>query len=153
MIMEIPQLIRCGISRKSEITVDHAASARGRGAGGTGGARGARAGRPGLRTALTATTRHFSLFAVAVTLPGMRYLVEVPNFGEFAAPGVFAEVARRAEEAGCAGSNRARRGSDRASPPPSWRGRGGVPVSAGPEIRSRMRPGCRNIYANVDFPQ
>jgi alkanesulfonate monooxygenase SsuD/methylene tetrahydromethanopterin reductase-like flavin-dependent oxidoreductase (luciferase family) len=30
----------------------------------------------------------------------MRYLVEVPNIGEFAAPGVFAEVARRAEEAG-----------------------------------------------------
>jgi alkanesulfonate monooxygenase SsuD/methylene tetrahydromethanopterin reductase-like flavin-dependent oxidoreductase (luciferase family) len=30
----------------------------------------------------------------------MRYLVEVPNFGEFAAPGVFAEVARRAEETG-----------------------------------------------------
>jgi hypothetical protein len=28
----------------------------------------------------------------------VRYLVEVPNFGEFAAPGVFAEVARRAEE-------------------------------------------------------
>jgi hypothetical protein len=30
----------------------------------------------------------------------MRYLVEVPNFGEFAAPGIFAEVARRAEETG-----------------------------------------------------
>ena len=30
----------------------------------------------------------------------MRYLVEVPNLGEFAAPEVFAEVARRAEEAG-----------------------------------------------------
>jgi len=30
----------------------------------------------------------------------MRYLVEVPNFGDFAAPEVFAEVARRAEEAG-----------------------------------------------------
>jgi len=29
----------------------------------------------------------------------MRYLVEVPNIGEFAAPEVFAEVARRAEEA------------------------------------------------------
>jgi hypothetical protein len=29
----------------------------------------------------------------------MRYLVEVPNFGEFAAPGIFAEVARRAEVA------------------------------------------------------
>src|SRR5712664_1361912 len=29
-----------------------------------------------------------------------RYSVNVPNFGEFAAPGVFAEVARRAEEAG-----------------------------------------------------
>jgi alkanesulfonate monooxygenase SsuD/methylene tetrahydromethanopterin reductase-like flavin-dependent oxidoreductase (luciferase family) len=30
----------------------------------------------------------------------MRYLVEVPNIGDFAAPDVFAEVARRAEEAG-----------------------------------------------------
>jgi alkanesulfonate monooxygenase SsuD/methylene tetrahydromethanopterin reductase-like flavin-dependent oxidoreductase (luciferase family) len=30
----------------------------------------------------------------------MRYLVEVPNFGDFAAPEVLAEVARRAEEAG-----------------------------------------------------
>ena len=30
----------------------------------------------------------------------MRYVVEVPNFGEFAAPRVFAEVARRAEESG-----------------------------------------------------
>jgi alkanesulfonate monooxygenase SsuD/methylene tetrahydromethanopterin reductase-like flavin-dependent oxidoreductase (luciferase family) len=30
----------------------------------------------------------------------MRYSVNVPNFGEFAAPEVFAEVARRAEEAG-----------------------------------------------------
>jgi alkanesulfonate monooxygenase SsuD/methylene tetrahydromethanopterin reductase-like flavin-dependent oxidoreductase (luciferase family) len=30
----------------------------------------------------------------------MRYLVEVPNIGEFAAPEVFAKVARRAEEAG-----------------------------------------------------
>src|SRR6516225_5834723 len=30
----------------------------------------------------------------------MRYAVEVANIGEFAAPGVFAEVARRAEEAG-----------------------------------------------------
>jgi len=30
----------------------------------------------------------------------MRYSVNVPNFGEFVAPGVFAEVARRAEEAG-----------------------------------------------------
>jgi alkanesulfonate monooxygenase SsuD/methylene tetrahydromethanopterin reductase-like flavin-dependent oxidoreductase (luciferase family) len=30
----------------------------------------------------------------------MRYSVNVPNFGEFAAPTVFAEVARRAEEAG-----------------------------------------------------
>jgi alkanesulfonate monooxygenase SsuD/methylene tetrahydromethanopterin reductase-like flavin-dependent oxidoreductase (luciferase family) len=30
----------------------------------------------------------------------MRYLVEVPNFGDFAMPGVFAEVARRAEETG-----------------------------------------------------
>lgn len=30
----------------------------------------------------------------------MRYSVNVPNFGEFAAPDVFAEVARRAEEAG-----------------------------------------------------
>src|SRR5262249_32315861 len=30
----------------------------------------------------------------------MRYSVDVPNFGEFAAPEVFAEVARRAEEAG-----------------------------------------------------
>src|SRR5690348_6689964 len=30
----------------------------------------------------------------------MRYLVEVPNFGDFAAPEVFAEMARRAEEAG-----------------------------------------------------
>ena len=30
----------------------------------------------------------------------MRYSVDVPNFGEFAAPGVFAEVARRAEAAG-----------------------------------------------------
>jgi alkanesulfonate monooxygenase SsuD/methylene tetrahydromethanopterin reductase-like flavin-dependent oxidoreductase (luciferase family) len=31
---------------------------------------------------------------------GMRYSVNVPNFGEFAAPEVFAEVARRAEDAG-----------------------------------------------------
>lgn len=30
----------------------------------------------------------------------MRYSVDVPNFGDFAAPEVFAEVARRAEEAG-----------------------------------------------------
>jgi hypothetical protein len=30
----------------------------------------------------------------------MRYSVDVPNFGEFAAPEVFAEVARRAEAAG-----------------------------------------------------
>src|SRR5215207_11079806 len=30
----------------------------------------------------------------------MRYSVNVPNFGEFAAPEVFADVARRAEEAG-----------------------------------------------------
>jgi alkanesulfonate monooxygenase SsuD/methylene tetrahydromethanopterin reductase-like flavin-dependent oxidoreductase (luciferase family) len=30
----------------------------------------------------------------------MRYSVNIPNFGEFAAPEVFAEVARRAEEAG-----------------------------------------------------
>src|SRR4030095_11064049 len=30
----------------------------------------------------------------------MRYSVNVPNFGELAAPEVFAEVARRAEEAG-----------------------------------------------------
>jgi len=30
----------------------------------------------------------------------IRYSVNVPNFGEFAAPEVFAEVARRAEEAG-----------------------------------------------------
>jgi alkanesulfonate monooxygenase SsuD/methylene tetrahydromethanopterin reductase-like flavin-dependent oxidoreductase (luciferase family) len=30
----------------------------------------------------------------------MHYSVNVPNFGEFAAPEVFAEVARRAEEAG-----------------------------------------------------
>jgi len=30
----------------------------------------------------------------------MQYSVNVPNFGEFAAPEVFAEVARRAEEAG-----------------------------------------------------
>src|SRR5215211_7483559 len=30
----------------------------------------------------------------------MRYSVNVPNFGEFVAPGVFADVARRAEEAG-----------------------------------------------------
>jgi alkanesulfonate monooxygenase SsuD/methylene tetrahydromethanopterin reductase-like flavin-dependent oxidoreductase (luciferase family) len=30
----------------------------------------------------------------------MRYSINVPNFGEFAAPEVFAEVARRAEEAG-----------------------------------------------------
>jgi len=30
----------------------------------------------------------------------MRYSISVPNFGEFAAPEVFAEVARRAEEAG-----------------------------------------------------
>src|SRR5579862_4385183 len=30
----------------------------------------------------------------------MRYLVEVPNFGEFAEPGVFAKVARRAEDVG-----------------------------------------------------
>jgi alkanesulfonate monooxygenase SsuD/methylene tetrahydromethanopterin reductase-like flavin-dependent oxidoreductase (luciferase family) len=30
----------------------------------------------------------------------MRYLMEVPNFGDFAGPAVFAEVARRAEEAG-----------------------------------------------------
>ena len=30
----------------------------------------------------------------------MRYSVNVPNFGDFAAPEVFAEVARRAEEAG-----------------------------------------------------
>jgi alkanesulfonate monooxygenase SsuD/methylene tetrahydromethanopterin reductase-like flavin-dependent oxidoreductase (luciferase family) len=30
----------------------------------------------------------------------MRYSVNVPNFGEFAAPGVLADVARRAEEAG-----------------------------------------------------
>src|SRR4029453_15553513 len=30
----------------------------------------------------------------------MRYSVNVPNFGEFAAPEVFAEVARRTEEAG-----------------------------------------------------
>jgi alkanesulfonate monooxygenase SsuD/methylene tetrahydromethanopterin reductase-like flavin-dependent oxidoreductase (luciferase family) len=30
----------------------------------------------------------------------MRYSVNVPNSGEFAAPEVFAEVARRAEEAG-----------------------------------------------------
>jgi alkanesulfonate monooxygenase SsuD/methylene tetrahydromethanopterin reductase-like flavin-dependent oxidoreductase (luciferase family) len=30
----------------------------------------------------------------------MRYSVDIPNFGEFAAPEVFAEVARRAEEAG-----------------------------------------------------
>jgi alkanesulfonate monooxygenase SsuD/methylene tetrahydromethanopterin reductase-like flavin-dependent oxidoreductase (luciferase family) len=30
----------------------------------------------------------------------MRYLAEVPNFGDFAAPGVFAEVARGAEDAG-----------------------------------------------------
>jgi alkanesulfonate monooxygenase SsuD/methylene tetrahydromethanopterin reductase-like flavin-dependent oxidoreductase (luciferase family) len=30
----------------------------------------------------------------------MRYSVDVPNFGEFAAPEVFAEVARRVEEAG-----------------------------------------------------
>jgi alkanesulfonate monooxygenase SsuD/methylene tetrahydromethanopterin reductase-like flavin-dependent oxidoreductase (luciferase family) len=30
----------------------------------------------------------------------MRYSVDVPNFGEFAAPEVFAEVARRAEDAG-----------------------------------------------------
>jgi hypothetical protein len=28
MIVEIPQLISCGISMKSEITVDHAAPAR-----------------------------------------------------------------------------------------------------------------------------
>jgi len=83
----------------------------------------------------------------------MRYLAEVPNFGEFAPPGVFAEAARRAQEAGCAGSNRARRGPDPGIPALSWHGRGGVPVSAGPEIRNRMRPGCRNIYANVDFPQ
>src|SRR5438552_8667853 len=31
---------------------------------------------------------------------GMRYSVNVPNFGEFAAPEAFAEVARRAEETG-----------------------------------------------------
>jgi hypothetical protein len=30
----------------------------------------------------------------------MRYSVDVPNFGQFAAPEVFAEVASRAEEAG-----------------------------------------------------
>jgi alkanesulfonate monooxygenase SsuD/methylene tetrahydromethanopterin reductase-like flavin-dependent oxidoreductase (luciferase family) len=30
----------------------------------------------------------------------MRYLINVPNFGEFADPAVFAQVARRAEEAG-----------------------------------------------------
>src|ERR1700761_7140604 len=30
----------------------------------------------------------------------MRYLVEVPNFGDFARPGTFAEVGRRAEAAG-----------------------------------------------------
>jgi Luciferase-like monooxygenase len=30
----------------------------------------------------------------------VRYLVEIPNFGDFAAPRVFAEVARRVEEAG-----------------------------------------------------
>ena len=30
----------------------------------------------------------------------MQYSVDVPNSGEFAAPGAFAEVARRAEEAG-----------------------------------------------------
>jgi probable F420-dependent oxidoreductase len=33
-------------------------------------------------------------------IPAMRYSVNVPNFGEFAAPEVFAEVARRAEAAG-----------------------------------------------------
>jgi luciferase-like monooxygenase len=33
-------------------------------------------------------------------MPGMRYSVDVPNFGEFASPSVFAEVARRAEAAG-----------------------------------------------------
>jgi alkanesulfonate monooxygenase SsuD/methylene tetrahydromethanopterin reductase-like flavin-dependent oxidoreductase (luciferase family) len=33
-------------------------------------------------------------------LPGMRYSISIPNFGEFAAPRVFAEVARRVEEAG-----------------------------------------------------
>jgi hypothetical protein len=33
----------------------------------------------------------------------MRYSVNVPNFGEFAAPEVFAEVARRAEEASVLG--------------------------------------------------
>jgi len=30
----------------------------------------------------------------------VRYSINVPNFGEFAAPEVFADVARRAEEAG-----------------------------------------------------
>lgn len=33
-------------------------------------------------------------------LSPMRYLINVPNFGEFAAPEAFADVARRAEEAG-----------------------------------------------------
>jgi alkanesulfonate monooxygenase SsuD/methylene tetrahydromethanopterin reductase-like flavin-dependent oxidoreductase (luciferase family) len=33
-------------------------------------------------------------------LPVMRYSINVPNFGEFAAPEAFADVARRAEEAG-----------------------------------------------------
>jgi alkanesulfonate monooxygenase SsuD/methylene tetrahydromethanopterin reductase-like flavin-dependent oxidoreductase (luciferase family) len=33
-------------------------------------------------------------------MPGMRYAINIPNFGEFASPTAFAEVARRAEEAG-----------------------------------------------------
>ena len=33
-------------------------------------------------------------------MPGMRYSVNVPNFGEFASPEAFAEVARRVEAAG-----------------------------------------------------
>jgi len=51
MIVEIPQLIWCGITMKSEITLDHAAP-------GARAPRLARAPRAGLHTPLTVTTRH-----------------------------------------------------------------------------------------------
>src|SRR5258706_11530116 len=55
--------------------------------------------RPGQPDAVLGVLR-FCRFRAGWQDAAMRYSVNVPNFGEFAAPGVFAEVARRAEEAG-----------------------------------------------------
>jgi hypothetical protein len=65
MIVVIPQLICCGISTKSEITLDHASRAR--------------ALRPSPRTALTVTTKSTALLLGHVSEQGKRIPFELES--------------------------------------------------------------------------